>query len=95
VAIEGLRRYGFNDDANRISAKFLSTVLENFQRDGVIVEKYNALTRSSESHVTAGYNINVVGFGWTNGVFLEFLHELPEAEVEKLGGGKAAAAGRR
>jgi neutral trehalase len=25
-----------------------------------------------------------VGFGWTNGVFLTLLHELPEGVVEKL-----------
>ncbi len=87
VAVEGLRRYGLKDDADRISEKFVSTVLENFQRDGTIREKYNSLTRSSESHVTAGYNINVVGFGWTNGVFLEFLNELPRGDVERLGAG--------
>ena len=56
IAVEGLRRYGFNDDANRISYKFLSTVAENFRRDGTIREKYNAVTRSSEAAVTAGYN---------------------------------------
>jgi len=79
LAVEGLRRYGFNDDANRLAYKFLSTVLENFQRDGTIREKYNVVTRSSETNVAAGYKTNVVGFGWTNGVFLAFLHELPPA----------------
>ena len=43
VAIEGLRRYGFNDDANRISYNFLSTIAENFRRDGTIREKYNVV----------------------------------------------------
>jgi alpha,alpha-trehalase len=84
LAIEGLRRYGFNDDASRISYKFLSMVAENFRRDGTIKEKYNGVTRSSETQVSAGYNINVVGFGWTNGVFLELLHELPQAWRERL-----------
>jgi len=84
LAIEGLRRYGFNDEANQISYKFLSTVAENFQRDGTIREKYNAVTRSSETQVTAGYKSNVVGFGWTNGVFLELLHALPKEQVERL-----------
>ena len=46
IAIEGLRRYGFNDDANRISYNFLATIAENFRRDGTIREKYNVVTRS-------------------------------------------------
>jgi alpha,alpha-trehalase len=84
LAIEGLRRYGFQDDANRVSYEFLSTVAENFRRDGTIREKYNVVTRSSESHIEAGYHQNVVGFGWTNGVFLALLHALPEEWVGRL-----------
>lgn len=84
VGIEGLRRYGFNDAANRVAYKFLSTVAENFRRDGTIREKYNVVTRSSETAVTAGYHMNIVGFGWTNGVFLELLQNLPPDAVERL-----------
>jgi alpha,alpha-trehalase len=84
IAIEGMRKYGFNSDADRISYNFLSMVAENFRHDGTIREKYNAVTRSTETAVKAGYNINVVGFGWTNAVFLVFLHDLPQAMVEKL-----------
>jgi len=84
IAVEGLRRYGFNDDANRISYKFLSTVAENFRRDGTIREKYNAVTRSSESNVTAGYQQNVIGFGWTNGAFLCLLHALPAEMKDRM-----------
>ena len=84
LAIQGLRRYGYNAEADRLSYKFLSTVIENFQRDGTIREKYNVVTRSSESPVTVGYQENVVGFGWTNGAFLELLHALPKDAVEKL-----------
>jgi alpha,alpha-trehalase len=77
ITIEGLRRYGFQEDANRTSFEFLSTVMENFVRDGTIREKYNVVTRSSETPVAAGYQQNVVGFGWTNGAFLALLHALP------------------
>ncbi len=77
LAVEGLRRYGYAEDANRISSKFLSTVLQNFLRDGTIREKYDVAAKSSETHVAQGYKQNVIGFGWTNGVFLELLHELP------------------
>ncbi|HEY2547575.1 MAG TPA: trehalase family glycosidase [Candidatus Acidoferrum sp.] len=85
MAIEGMRRAGFNEDANRLSYKFLSMVMENFRRDGTIREKYDAVKRSSETQVTAGYHMNIVGFGWTNGVFLALLHDLPKTEVERLG----------
>ncbi len=84
IAIEGLRRYGFNDDANRISYDFLATVAANFRRDGTIREKYNVVTRSSESAVQAGYGQNVIGFGWTNAAFLVFLNELPKNLVDRL-----------
>lgn len=84
MAIEGMRRGGFDDDANRLSYKFLSMVMENFRRDGTIREKYDAVKRSSETQVTAGYHMNIVGFGWTNGVFLALLHELPQSEVARL-----------
>ena len=84
VAIDGLRRYGYNADADRVSYEFLSTVAENFRRDGTIKEKYNVVTRSSEAHVELGYEMNVVGFGWTNAAFLELLHGLPKDMVERL-----------
>ncbi len=84
LAIEGLRRYGFNADADRVSYEFLSTVADNFRRDGNIREKYNVVTRSSEAHVELGYKMNVVGFGWTNAAFLELLNGLPKEMVDRL-----------
>lgn len=92
LAIEGMRRYGYNSESNRVSAKFLSTVLENFVRDGTIREKYNVITRSSETHVGAGYSANVVGFGWTNGVFLELWNALPPDQRNGISS-KAVSAG--
>jgi hypothetical protein len=29
--------------------------------------------------------MNIVGFGWTNGVFLSLLHDLPAEAVARLG----------
>src|SRR3984893_11411310 len=57
LAIDGLRRYGFNTDADRLSYEFLATVAENFRHDGNIREKYNVVTRSSEAHVELGYEM--------------------------------------
>ncbi|HXW18053.1 MAG TPA: trehalase family glycosidase [Candidatus Acidoferrales bacterium] len=84
IAVDGMWRYGFSEDASRASYEFLSTVAMNFKRDGTIREKYNAVTRSAETNVTAGYQANAVGFGWTNGVFLVLLHELPEDWRQRL-----------
>jgi alpha,alpha-trehalase len=84
ICIAGLRRYGFNADADRISYEFLSMVAENFRRDGNIREKYNVVTRSSEAHAELGYHMNVIGFGWTNAAFLELLHAIPKEMVTRL-----------
>jgi alpha,alpha-trehalase len=84
LAIEGLRRYGYDGDADRITEKFLSMVLENFRIDHTLREKYDVVTRSSATHIVAGYSQNVTGFGWTNGVFLELLHQSPAELVERL-----------
>jgi alpha,alpha-trehalase len=84
LAIEGLRRYGYGGDADRLSEKFLSMVLENFRRDHTMREKYNVVTRSTATRITAGYAVNVSGFGWTNAVFLELLHGSPPAVWEQL-----------
>ncbi len=73
LPVEGLRRYGFNADADRVSQEFVSDVYDNFKRDRTIREKYNVITRSTQAAVSAGYKTNVVGFGWTNGVTLVLL----------------------
>lgn len=73
IPVEGLRRYGFNEDADRVAQEFVSDVYDNFKRDQTIREKYNVVTRSTQAQVAAGYKTNVVGFGWTNGVTLVLL----------------------
>ena len=84
LVIDGLRRYGDNNDADRVSYEFLSTVAENFRRDGTIREKYNVVSKSSEANVELGYQMNVVGFGWTNAAFLDLLHNLPKSMADRL-----------
>jgi len=84
LAVEGMRRYGRDAEADRVSTEFLSTVLENFMRDGTIREKYNVVTRSSETKVKAGYAVNVIGFGWTNATFIELMHSLPPEKIAQV-----------
>ena len=85
LAVEGMRRYGYEADANRISYKFSSMVLENFERTKTIREKYDVVIRTSKTHIVEGYKRNVIGFGWTNGVFLELSHQLPPDLTARLG----------
>ncbi|HTZ48771.1 MAG TPA: trehalase family glycosidase [Verrucomicrobiae bacterium] len=84
ILVDGLRRYAFTADADRIAFKFADMVAENYAKDGYIVEKYDAVTRSTDSAVTSGYSINVIGFGWTNAAYLEFLNEVPQAKRAEL-----------
>jgi alpha,alpha-trehalase len=74
-AVRGLERYGFRADAARLARAFVSLVVEDFERRGAIVEKYDVERRSSavEGAIHFGYAENQVGFGWTNGVLLELL----------------------
>ena len=85
LAAEGLRRYGYHQDADRISVKFLSMVLDNFEREGNIREKYNVVTDSSNIRVAEGYQGNIIGFGWTNAAFLELWDQLSPAVRERVG----------
>ncbi|HWZ82295.1 MAG TPA: trehalase family glycosidase [Terriglobales bacterium] len=78
IAVEGLRNYKMDADADRISIKFLSTIIDDYKRVGTILEKYNMVTRLSDVTVSAGYQYNADGFGWTNGVFLVLLEKLPK-----------------
>jgi len=71
LAVCGLEANGFRDDAERISGKFTATIDRSFAADGTIREKYNMVLGNSDVQITAGYTQNVVGFGWTNGVYLK------------------------
>jgi alpha,alpha-trehalase len=70
LAVCGLAANGFGDDARRIANKFNGTIDRSYAADGTIREKYNMALGNADVQVTAGYTQNVVGFGWTNGVYL-------------------------
>ena len=71
MTVKGLFAYGFHEDAYRIAQAFLETIEENFASDETVREKYDVIEKDIEIHVTAGYKDNVIGFGWTNGVYLK------------------------
>ncbi len=84
-AVEGLARAGDMPDATRIAQAFINTVHTGFDHDGTIREKYNVVSGNSDVKVTAGYKTNVVGFGWTNGVYLDFQNLLANARTAGQG----------
>lgn len=86
IAIEGLRRYGYEKEADRLTVNFLSLILKEFLRHNTIVEKYDVVRRASEvaGDIQFGYDYNVVGFGWTNGAFVKLYDALPVSEKTKI-----------
>jgi alpha,alpha-trehalase len=86
IAVEGLRRYGYADDAERISMKFLGLVRREFLRQGYIVEKYDVVRGGSNvsANIHFGYSANQAGFGWTNAVFTELYDALTPEDKRKL-----------
>jgi alpha,alpha-trehalase len=76
MAVDGLRRYGYDRAADRLSAKFVDLVSKEFQEHGVILEKYDLVQRESDvsAGIQYGYSENVIGFGWTNAVVLRLLN---------------------
>jgi alpha,alpha-trehalase len=79
IVVEGLRRYGYVLEANRIAENFVTMVAQNYEKDHTIREKYNVVTRSSATRIRVGYSQNEIGFGWTNGVYSELLAQLQQS----------------
>jgi alpha,alpha-trehalase len=71
IAVAGLEAFGFHADAVRIAQHFDATVDAGFAADGTIREKYNVVEGNAQIKVSEGYTQNVIGFGWTNAVYLK------------------------
>ncbi|HEX5475135.1 MAG TPA: trehalase family glycosidase [Vicinamibacterales bacterium] len=86
IAVDGLRRYGYNEDAERISVAFLSLVHREFLRQGYIVEKYDVVHAGSDvsPNIHYGYRANQVGFGWTNAAFTRLYDELTPSDQRRV-----------
>ena len=71
IAVAGLDAMGFHADAARIAQHFDATVDAGFAADGTIREKYNVVAGNAQVTVSTGYTQNVIGFGWTNAIYLK------------------------
>jgi alpha,alpha-trehalase len=74
IAAAGLERYGYHAEARRIMQTWCATVEAVFAQTGTIFEKYNVVEPTGEA--TAGLYGQLTGFGWTNGVYLDFIRRL-------------------
>ena len=83
IAVGGLLRYGYAEEAARIAEKFIRLVTDEHARTGTIREKYNVQACNIEvsEDVRFGYLTNEVGFGWTNGVYLGLLPLIKPTKV--------------
>ena len=86
IAVQGLRRYGYSTEADRISVAFCSLVLKEYRKTGVIVEKYDVVRRGTDvsGDIRFGYRSNEIGFGWTNAVYTALYDALPAAQQTAL-----------
>ncbi len=85
IAVQGLRRYGYRAEADRVSLHFLSLIQSRYRRRGVIVEKYDVMHGLDTGRgLLFGYHSNEVGFGWTNAVFTALYDALEPRLREEL-----------
>jgi alpha,alpha-trehalase len=92
IPVDGLRRYGYKADADRVARKFIALVTKEFEEHAGIVEKYDVKRRESDvaADIRFGYSANQIGFGWTNGVFLELLAGLEAKAKSRVADGMGA-----
>ncbi len=72
LVVEGLRRYGYEDEAKKIARAWVETVNNHYLTSGFILEKYNVVDPSKPPK-SAVYP-DQVGFAWTNSITLHFIN---------------------
>lgn len=73
LVVEGLAKYVYDQEAQRIANKWVNTVLSKFQSEGLVYEKYNVLETTSLP--TSAVYPDQYGFAWTNAVTLQFVND--------------------
>jgi alpha,alpha-trehalase len=73
IAVKGLQRYGYHEEARKIALKWLKTNLDWFNKHHVFLEKYNVAQPGKPP--AKGVYPSQTGFGWTNAVFERFCRE--------------------
>lgn len=71
IAVEGLRHYGFIQEAERIAHKYIALLEKNFAAYGKLYEKYNGVTGDIDAASEYG---TPEMLGWTAGVYCALLN---------------------
>jgi alpha,alpha-trehalase len=71
IGVSGLDSMGFHKDALRIASHWDATIDKGFAADPTIREKYNVVAGDAQVSIKEGYKENVIGFGWSNAVYLK------------------------
>jgi len=101
IAVEGLRRYGYHREADRIAYRWLWTVMQLAgEGNGIIKEKYDVVSRSIEVRIAEYVNQGTdrgphlageapagPGFGWTNASIPLLLTGLDQPLQDRLDAG--------
>jgi alpha,alpha-trehalase len=74
IVVEGLERYGYVAEARRIMEKWCANCASVYAATGAMWEKYNVVSTGAGAEV--GLYGSLAGFGWTNGVFVDFARRL-------------------
>jgi alpha,alpha-trehalase len=75
LAIEGVRRYGRADLADKAAGRWLALIDRTYRATGRMMEKYDVVNTNRKAG--GGEYPTQDGFGWTNGVVLALCAELP------------------
>ncbi|WP_084068876.1 alpha,alpha-trehalase TreF [Paraburkholderia heleia] len=79
LAVMGLRRYGEQDLAQEIAARWIATNLAYYTRTHKLVEKYDVSASATQASSAGGGEYPLQdGFGWTNGVLRALLQMYPQ-----------------
>lgn len=73
IVVEGLKRYGYHEDAERIARKWLKTNLDWYIKNNVFLEKYNVV--NPKKMPVEGVYPTQMGYGWTNAIFERFYQD--------------------
>ena len=74
IVVEGLVNYGFKIEAERIMRKWCDNCAAVFAETGAMWEKYNVVEIGGKEE--GGLYGSVRGFGWSNGVLVDFARKL-------------------
>jgi alpha,alpha-trehalase len=92
IAVSGFNTYGHADLAQTIATRWVNKNVAGYQQVGKMVEKYNVTTTTGDFAGGGGEYATQIGFGWTNGVFLQLLSLYPDLATNVVFPGTQAAA---